>query len=294
MLYFGYGSNLNPAHWQEWCRRHGFDDNLLTPVGRGYLIDHHLVFPRRSYGWGGGVLGLTPLRGAVVEGMLFEVGVEQLKALDLKEGVHVGAYDRKSVKVQTEDGQLIEAVTYFACEDVPGTFVHPSARYIRTVAAGYDVWGLPQKDLAAAVSGWPTHSNVSYLAVYGTLRDGSSRGHVMDRHTVSRKPCTLNGELVDFGDYPGLVRTEVVEKTVHAEAIEIRDMTTAIEECDRIEGFGAPDCPYNLFERRLTLIEVSPGNTVRAWYYQFEGSTAHARVIETGDWHKKDLDRITS
>lgn len=176
----------------------------MTPIGRGYLIDHHLAFPRRSYGWRGGVLGVVPVAGAVVEGMLFDVTAEQIEALDIKEGVSIGAYDRVTVKVQTEAGDLVDAITYLARPDNNNQHVPPSSAYVQTVAEGFDVWGLPVADLNAAAAEWPTISNVSYITVYGTLRTGGSRGHVLEAHAAARHACSLDGVLIDFGDYPGL------------------------------------------------------------------------------------------
>jgi gamma-glutamylcyclotransferase (GGCT)/AIG2-like uncharacterized protein YtfP len=284
MKYFGYGSNLNRRHWKEWCVQHGFADADMAPVGHGYLIDHQLVFPRRSFGWRGGVLGMVPLAGAVVEGMLFDVTVEQLEALDLKEGVSFGAYDRIMVKVQTETGDLVEAITYFARSEGLNKQVPPSPAYLQTVAEGFETWGLPLADVLSAADAWPTLPNVSHIAVYGTLRMGGSRGQVLDDHAVERLACTLDGVLIDFGDYPGLARTTSPLDKVIAEAVVIRDMRKAIEICDSIEGFSLPGCPYNLFERRLTNIHTACGETIRSWYYQFSKVVRDATFVNGGDW----------
>ena len=86
--YFGYGSNLDREDFEAWCREKKIEPRgLLKPVGPAFLPDRELAFTIESPSRKCGVLDIRPQRGALVEGVLFELGDEGLKALDRKEGV---------------------------------------------------------------------------------------------------------------------------------------------------------------------------------------------------------------
>ena len=56
MLYFAYGSNLNPDQMHHRCPEH-------SVVGLAALRDHRLTFPLTSHDWGGGVASVVPAHG---------------------------------------------------------------------------------------------------------------------------------------------------------------------------------------------------------------------------------------
>ena len=87
--YFSYGSNLNPRDLEQWCDRMG-RPCALTGVGvPAFLPDHEVVFDYLSTSRKGGVLDLRPAIGKVVPGAVFDVTEDNLRTLDLKEGVPV-------------------------------------------------------------------------------------------------------------------------------------------------------------------------------------------------------------
>ena len=109
--YFAYGSNLNLNDLEKWCQRIGRPFALTGKAAPAYLPDHETVFDYFSESRRGGVLDLRPAVGKVVPGALFEVVDEDLKTLDLKEGVPL-IYRRARKRVLFPDGREVEAVAY--------------------------------------------------------------------------------------------------------------------------------------------------------------------------------------
>ena len=66
MLYFAFGSNLDPEQMRERCPAH-------RQIGVAVLRDHKLVFPIFSESWGGGVASLQLSHGNDVWGVLHEL-----------------------------------------------------------------------------------------------------------------------------------------------------------------------------------------------------------------------------
>ena len=73
MMYVGYGSNLDPQDWSDYCARHGADPADLRPVTPVLLLDHRLTFNHLSGRWEGGAANVTLSPGDVVPCMAFEV-----------------------------------------------------------------------------------------------------------------------------------------------------------------------------------------------------------------------------
>jgi len=130
MHYFAYGCNLNQKQMRERCpdSKPGFTVTL-----------HHyrLVFVGWSRQWRGGVASIRSFRGEKVRGAIYEVSEEDLKRLDRIEG---SDYRRLNVKVNDEDGELIEAVTYIRTH--PADETKPSPEYLSIIQQGYKEWRL--------------------------------------------------------------------------------------------------------------------------------------------------------
>ena len=118
MLYFAYGSNLDP----DQMRVRAPDARV---VGLGLLRDYRLTFPLRSLSWGGGAAGVTHAHGGEVWGVLYELSDSDLASLDAHEGWHGAGnhhntYDRDLATVdltRPDDGSVprrVRATTYFA------------------------------------------------------------------------------------------------------------------------------------------------------------------------------------
>ncbi|HKQ57587.1 MAG TPA: gamma-glutamylcyclotransferase family protein [Candidatus Eisenbacteria bacterium] len=137
MLYFAYGSNLDPEQMRARCPGH-------QVVGLAILRDHRLTFPLRSERWGGGAAGLAHLHGGSVWGVLHDLDEADLAALDTYEGWkghgdHHNLYDRDLVTVELtrpDDGSVprrVRATTYLARTLNP---TPPSRRYLDTLLRG--------------------------------------------------------------------------------------------------------------------------------------------------------------
>ncbi|QND44739.1 gamma-glutamylcyclotransferase (plasmid) [Rhizobium lusitanum] len=91
MLYFAYGSNMDPAQIMERCPE-------ATLVGLGYLADHGLCFPRKSKNRGCGVSSVEPKIGHDTWGVVWELTDTDLSALDRNEGYR---HDRDQRQTRT-------------------------------------------------------------------------------------------------------------------------------------------------------------------------------------------------
>lgn len=149
MLYFAFGSNLDPEQMRARCPAH-------RPIGVAVLRDHKLVFPIFSESWGGGVASLQLSHGNDVWGVLHELSDEDLAALDRCEGFHGpgsphNLYERQHVWVELvrpEDGSVprrVKAEAYFAHTANPSA---PSRRYMEAVLRGAHAHRLPDDYVA--------------------------------------------------------------------------------------------------------------------------------------------------
>lgn len=155
MLYFAYGSNLEPQQMRQRCPGH-------TVVGLAELRDHKLGYPLTSHDWGGGVVSLSVAHGDSVWGVIYELTEADLAALDRYEhfvapGDQHNLYDRETVSVQlvrADDGSFarrLRAWTYLARSANPSP---PSRRYLDTILAGARHHKLPD-DYVARLAATP-------------------------------------------------------------------------------------------------------------------------------------------
>jgi gamma-glutamylcyclotransferase len=114
---------------------------LAKFVAAARLRDHELNFTGTSTMWGGGVADLNPVKGGVVEGVLWEISEADLKALDEYEG-YPKVYVRRMVEVETGDGRKLEALAYFMAR--PGMYKAPSRRYMQLLVSGAEEHGLSE------------------------------------------------------------------------------------------------------------------------------------------------------
>ena len=129
MYYFAYGTNLNQKQMLKRC-----PDS--KPKFIATLHNYKLVFVGWSRQWRGGVTSIRPFRGEKVLGAVYEVSEKDLKRLDKYES----NYNRLNVKVNDEDGELIEAITYIKAEQSEET--RPSPEYLSVIQQGYRDWKL--------------------------------------------------------------------------------------------------------------------------------------------------------
>lgn len=280
--YFAYGSNLNAADWQAFCRKNNLTCGDLRPVGRAFALDHRLVFGKHSVGRQGGVADIRPAVGHVVEGALFMLSPEQRAALDIKEGAP-NHYEPVEIAVQDETGEVRRALTYRVTAAKRQDHVAPHSSYLRIVSAGLTEHGLscltPWTVAARDSKPIPT---VKGLFVYGTLREGEVRASLIPADAI-RQPASIAGRLVDCGPFPALVQG--VGGVVQGEFVAFDGLEALIPQLDRIEGYD-PTRPAseNLFTRRLVTLAMWDGQLLHAWTYGLSDDPSTYPVIQSGDW----------
>jgi len=145
MLYFAYGSNLDPVQMKQRCPG-------AEIVGPARLPDHRLCFPRRSPIRLCAVASVEPHPGSVVHGVLYEVGESDMARLDAREGYDpaqpdaVHRYRRVGISVLGPDDAAMVAEVYIAVpEPEPGL---PSPDYMRHIIDGALAHAFPEDYLA--------------------------------------------------------------------------------------------------------------------------------------------------
>ena len=281
---FAYGSNLNLKDLELWCQRLGRPPALMVQPGvPAYLPDHELVFDYLSSSRKGGVLDLRPSSGRIVPGALFEVTEEDLRTLDLKEGVPL-IYHQVEKRVLLADGREVMARVYEVAPEyrLPAP-VAPAPAYVEIVAAGLAAFGHGDDMLRAAARGEQAPFLVSGLFVYGTLLRGGSRHGEFERcgGAAGILPATATGSLLDCGSFPGMLTG--VAGTVHGELVGLRDVPQAFTHLDGVEGFEGFEAARALFRRALIKVTTPEDVDQLARTYLWAGTDRHPRIAG-GDW----------
>jgi hypothetical protein len=129
-LYFAYGSNMDVAAMAKRCPR-------ARAIAPARLNRHRQAVMRE--GW------LTAVRDprAVVHGVLWDLTLADMPALDRYEGVAQGLYRKAIQSVVTCAGPK-SALVYFGANGGPGS---PPQDYMEAVLAAAGSWGLPRDAL---------------------------------------------------------------------------------------------------------------------------------------------------
>ena len=146
MLYFAYGSDLDPVEMKAMCPEY-------RVTGLAVLHDHRLGFPLYSHQWEGGVAGLVHAHGQKVWGVLYELTDADLAALDAHDGWkgpgnQHNLYERQTLTVELvrpEDGSAprrVRATTDFPRVSNPSP---PSRRYLDALLRGAQHHRLPEE-----------------------------------------------------------------------------------------------------------------------------------------------------
>ena len=141
VLYFAYGSNLDDDQMHARCAG-------ARLVGRAVLPNYALAFGGFSHRWGGAVASVVRSKGARVEGLLYELGDVDLRALDRFEG-HPFAYERVVRFVLDEHGRRRRVMTYLQPEDTFEAWTPPQG-YFAVLWRAYARLGFDFAPLAAA------------------------------------------------------------------------------------------------------------------------------------------------
>ncbi len=280
--YFAYGSNLNSAEWESWCREKRLDPRSIEPLFPAWLPDHRVAFTRFSNARQSGVLDILPALGCLVPGAVFRVNPGGWPALHRKEG-SPGAYRRVSSTCLTRHGKAYSIRLYEVRPEQRRSFVEPTPAYLDTVKAGLEAWHLPHNHITRAAANLPPEP-LDAVFVYGALR----RSQPLHHHLAGARamiPAEAPGRLFDCGDYPAMALPPPGATTlVHGELVLLRDIAT-LSKLDEVEGFAGFSEQPSLFLRRLIEVSIEGGNLRRAWVYL--GGTAldtPRPEIPSGDW----------
>jgi gamma-glutamylcyclotransferase (GGCT)/AIG2-like uncharacterized protein YtfP len=130
-LTFAYGVNMDVAAMAQRCPR-------SRPLGVARLMRHRLAAMRE--GW----LNVTRDAHGTVHGILWDVALADVAALDRFEGVREGLYVKSLQAVATDAGPK-RALVYFGANAGPGVV---RADYLAAVIAAARHWKLPAEALA--------------------------------------------------------------------------------------------------------------------------------------------------
>ena len=131
MYYFAYGSNLEIHQMKMRCKD-------SEPVTQAELPGYRLIFR--------GVADIEEAPGASVTGALYEISLNDLRALDIYEGFPT-LYTRKEVFVTIKNeytGKEIKVpvMVYQMTPKYSGSTSGPNYSYARTIEQGYRHWNL--------------------------------------------------------------------------------------------------------------------------------------------------------
>lgn len=128
MLMFAYGMNTNPTEMAQRCPG-------AKSWGHARLVNHSFRFAHHA--------DVEPCEGSFVEGVLWEIDDEHLKALDALEGYPV--YYGRSVAYVKHGARMLHALVY---RMQPGHETSPPSRsYYNLVSEGYRAHGIPLDQL---------------------------------------------------------------------------------------------------------------------------------------------------
>ncbi|MGI9411370.1 MAG: gamma-glutamylcyclotransferase family protein [Hyphomicrobiaceae bacterium] len=140
MLYFAYGSNLNPHQMQRRCPG-------AQPEGRALLTNWRLILTSR------GSANIVRAPGAGVHGALWRFEPRHLALMDRWEGVSRGVYRRYWCRVQCPNGEERSAVTYVGANASAG---RGKAHYVlNTMLPGAVAFDLPPSFIDEILSWLP-------------------------------------------------------------------------------------------------------------------------------------------
>lgn len=142
ILYFAYGSNMNPAQIRMRC----LGAEMLT-VAR--LVDHRLAFFGFSSVWDGALETVVPTPGRDVWGALYALSPLDADSLDAWQDARfsgTGTYFHYPVTVLDVSGRPHEALLYK--KDMLGAPGKPSLEYLEHIARGAEARGLPPRYVA--------------------------------------------------------------------------------------------------------------------------------------------------
>ncbi len=143
ILFFAYGANMHPEQIAARCLG-------AKCLGPAHLADHRLAFFGTSLVWDGALETVVPSPGRAVWGVLYALSHLDADSLDAWQDARfngTGTYFHSPVTVTDASGAPREALLYK--KDMLGAPRKPSMEYLRHIARGAELRGLPPQYVAA-------------------------------------------------------------------------------------------------------------------------------------------------
>jgi gamma-glutamylcyclotransferase len=143
MLYFAYGSNLDPQQLHRRCPSARF-------VAVAKLPGHRLAFTRYAKDRGCGTCDGVPEPGQDIWGVVFEISEEDLGRMDVSEGYVLrrplteNAYIREQREVYRDGKQEQPIVVWLYFANRQANPPLPNAAYKKQLVEGASYWRLPE------------------------------------------------------------------------------------------------------------------------------------------------------
>lgn len=132
MKYFAYGSNMNAKRMKD--REVNFSKRELA-----ILKDYKLCFNKQaSRNTNEGYANLIPKNGIATEGILYEIDAQDIEKLDKLEA-YPNHYTKKTIKVELENGDEVDALVYIAQPDKIKEGLKPTKEYLNHLKEGKDL-----------------------------------------------------------------------------------------------------------------------------------------------------------
>lgn len=287
LLYFAYGSNLNEADLRQWCQQTGRPYPLGEKYANAWLPDMQLVFNYNSQRRKGGALNLRHRLGQATPGTLFHIAVDGLATLDEKEG-SPNVYKHLDVTALTEDGREHSAITYQVhTAMIEGVFVPPHSGYLKVLQEGFAAHGLDDCMLNAASEDKDPPGCIDKLFVYGTLKEGGPRHHILQSWGDYERKIEgrVRGTLYDTGKgFPCMVPAQKDDHFVAGEIYPLKDIKKVFEMLDIVEAVKRFGESGAFFRRAIIRTETADGSSDLAWSYLSDMDIQGMTRIESGKW----------
>jgi gamma-glutamylcyclotransferase (GGCT)/AIG2-like uncharacterized protein YtfP len=127
-----------------------------------------------------------------------------------------------------------------------------------------------------------------FLFVYGTLRRQKSPDiHALLRHNASlESEGTVQGQLFNLGDYPGLALSKTLTDRVVGEVYRLEPslINDSLRALDEYEGIGPDRSQPHEYRREVVRVHLKNGATVDAWAYVLNQVPRESSRIPSGDY----------
>ncbi|MFS8840446.1 gamma-glutamylcyclotransferase family protein [Synechococcus sp. W55.2] len=133
--YFAYGSNLD-------AQQMGHRAVDFKEARRARLQGYRLTFNKRGND-GTGKANIVRDPSGVVWGVAYLCSSDRLERMDRYEGIPGGHYRRQQVQLRSDEGEVIEAMTYVAGDSFIDDSLIPSEGYLQGILKGAREHGLP-------------------------------------------------------------------------------------------------------------------------------------------------------